>query len=227
MGFLDNAKGAAIRTKLKAEIVLLEREMAVRKRAFGIVLYDLMIAAEKSGSAQTNYHSKDSVMVPCFDAAKADIGEIQQRKDVKQTELDMLEMESANAKHKPMDTAAQKAKAAGKWISYAGTETKLSANLALIDREIKARKEVFGLDIFEFATTQLALEDQKMSNGGLKNAMASTKKIADSVISKVAGTASQTSVGETEIRACIEDAKVDIDRIQASKDKKMKEMVIA
>jgi hypothetical protein len=213
MGFFDNAKGAAIRTKLKAEKALLEREMANRKRAFGIVLFDLMYAMEK-GNKSTAFHVSSH-----YEAAKADISEIQQRKDVKQSELEKLELESRKDKHKPTDTAAQKAKAAGKWISYAGNETKLSANLALLDREMKVRKESFGLDIYDFVTSVGGEPTETLASG-----IANVQKLASAVLGKSPPT---IKTSETEIRAAIADARGDVERIQVKINEKLQEMALA
>jgi hypothetical protein len=229
MGLLDSAKGAAIRTKLKAEIVLLEREMAVRQKAFGIVMYDLMASMEAKGKIviHSPFHDTESLVLPSYEAAKVDMSEIQQRKDVKLAELEMLETDRMKEEYKPTDTAGQKAKAAGNWISYAGTETKLSASLALIDRELKIRKEAFGIDVYEAAVAQLAKAEEKTPTvGGIKSALKNTKNL----LSKVTGGNSsipETTVTEMDIRECIEDAKTDIDRIQAKKTRKLQQIAVS
>jgi hypothetical protein len=231
MGFLNHVQSAALQAKGKGEIALMDREMATRKKAFGIALFDLMLAIDKATikakmktpSLLASYSNMESAaLMSCYEVAKAEVTKILNKKSLKERELDFLELESLN---QPTDTAAQKAKAAGNWIANAGTETKLIASLALLDREIRIQKEAFGLkayDLLPGESPQLVTmkDPADAKNAGLKRAAEETK------VKEEALELSHVMAIKGNIQTCIDDAKVDIERIQLKKDKKLQEISI-
>ena len=69
-------------------------------------------------------------------------------------------------------------------------------------------------------------EEKTPTVGGIKSALKNTKNL----LSKVTGGNSsipETTVTEMDIRECIEDAKTDIDRIQAKKTRKLQQIAVS
>ena len=80
-------------------------------------------------------------------------------------------------------------------MSNAATATKLAGKMALIDREIKIRKEQFGVEVFEYF------------NAPQEGTRTSMKKRLSEKISSV-------SQQEKDIQACIDAAKRDVGEIE-------------
>merc|ERR1711971_1165427 len=98
----------------------------------------------------------------------------------------------------PDTTFNQKMTKAGRAISNASNGTKLQAQMALLDREMKIRKEQFGLEIFDHTTAS----DDKEAKGGVAGA--------------VSNVMSSFSQEEKDIQACIDKAKKDVASIEGT-----------
>jgi len=191
-------------TKLRGDITLLERDVTAKKKKFGIELYDLLTDDKKNllgVAAGTIFKKQETELKEPFERARDDINEIQGRKDAKQQELDVLEVKSASTL--PDTTVNEKMKKAGKAINDAAVSAKLKAEMALLDREIKARKEEFGIDVYEL--TKAAEEKKK---GGISGAV----------------TDALTSQQEKDIQACIDRAKKDISPVETRMEGKKREI---
>ena len=93
---------------------------------------------------------------------------------------------------------------AGKAMADAGSDTKLRAQQALIDREIKIRKENFGLEIFD------ACQPSENKDRGIKGAVSSA--------------ISNLSEQERDIQAVIDQAKKDVEGIGKRTDSLNRQM---
>jgi len=203
------AKNAAIKTKIRGEIALLERECVGRKKKFGVELYNLLTNDKNKLlgiTAGTLFEGKQKQIKEPFQRARDDMGGIQARKDVKQKDLDVLEVKGAHSL--PDTTAEEKMRKVGKHMTDAGTSAKLKTEMALIDREMLIRKEQFGLEVFEL--TIASDEDQKKK--GLKG-----------VVKSALGNVSQQ---EKEIQSCVDDAKADVGLIESKIQSKRREINI-
>lgn len=148
-GFFQKVKNAGVfvkaagqKTKLKAEIALLDQNMKGRKQQFGVEMYDLM-EQKKTFGGKTETEPK---VVEVFEGAGKDIALIIEKKDAKQGEIDGL---GATNKDLPAESMGEKAKKAGNQAKDAAVKTKIQAEMALLDREIKGRKQVFGVELFD------------------------------------------------------------------------------
>ena len=90
MGFLDSVKKGATKTKLQGEIVLLDREVAGLKRAFGVTLYDLLSKAV-SANATPALLTKQEEVATAFEAVYKEIQKVQAEKDAKIREIEHYE----------------------------------------------------------------------------------------------------------------------------------------
>eukprot|EP00339_Tiarina_fusa_P015588 CAMPEP_0117005066 /NCGR_PEP_ID=MMETSP0472-20121206/5821_1 /TAXON_ID=693140 ORGANISM="Tiarina fusus, Strain LIS" /NCGR_SAMPLE_ID=MMETSP0472 /ASSEMBLY_ACC=CAM_ASM_000603 /LENGTH=211 /DNA_ID=CAMNT_0004706213 /DNA_START=122 /DNA_END=757 /DNA_ORIENTATION=- len=193
------------KTKLRGEIALAGRQIVGRKKTFGIELYDLVTNDKQkllSVAAGTAFKGQQDSMKEPFERARDDIAGIQARKDIKQKDLDVLEVKGAHTL--PDTTMGQKASKAGRAISEAGTGTKLRAEMALLDREMKIRKEQFGIEVFDLSVAS--------DEGSTKKGIA--KRVS----------AAMESETEKVIQACIDQAKKDVAFIQTGITSKQREI---
>ena len=202
MNFLNKMKNTGVRAKIKGEIKLLELECNNRKKKFGIDLYD-MVTQDKakmlglsSGTLVLGQqgHGEEGLLKQPFDNARQDIEGILAKKEVKQKDLDVLEVKGPQSM--PNTTANDKMKQAGRAVSNAGKEAKLRTEMAMLDREIKIRKENFGLEIFDVLKSS---ENEKKKKAG--------------IASKLRQSINTNAQHEAEIQACIDAAKADVTRI--------------
>jgi chromosome segregation ATPase len=190
----DKVKKSGQKTKLRADIALAERECKSRKKKFGVDLYDVLTTDKQKLlglSAGTLFKGTQQELKTSFESAKNDIGGMELRKDEIQKKRDVLEVKGSHTM--PDTTVGEKASKAGKAVADAATDTKLRAQIALIDREIKIRKEDFGIEVFEAA--KVSEEKAKGIKGAVSSAI------------------SNLSDHEKQIQAVIDQAKAEVDSI--------------
>lgn len=196
MPFWDNVKKSGQKTKLRGEVMLLEREANARKKLFGIQFYDL-VTNDKNKllgmSAGTIFKGKREELKEPFERARDDIAGHQAQKDIHQKDLDVLEVKGAHSL--PDHTVGQKVNKAGATMSNAATATKIAGQIALIDRQMKIRKEEFGMEVF--GNVMEGEEGEK--KGGIKK--------------RLTATVQSLTPHEKEIQACIDAAKSDVKAI--------------
>ena len=104
-GKLRNAgkfvQAAGQKTKLKAEIALLDNNMKSRKQQFGVEMYDLMEQKKTFGGKGET----EPKVVEVFEQAEKDIAMIIEKKDAKQGEIDGLGQQDGL----PAETMGEKA----------------------------------------------------------------------------------------------------------------------
>jgi len=198
MGLWGNAKNVAKKTKLKADIALLQRKIAGRKKKFGEEFYNVLTIDKQNllgVSAGTlsvfKKGTQNDELRAAFERALDDIRGKRAGKEELQNRLDVMEVKGIHTM--PDVTVGQKLSKTGKGISNAATGTKIRAQMALIDREIKIRKEEFGMEVYNLAETS----EQKK---GLKGAISKVK--------------SGFSDQEKEIQKIIDTAKLDVEAIE-------------
>ena len=69
----------------------MDREIKLRKQAFGVEIYDLMEALESNNDLSTS--AKEAKIRNAFDQARKDIAVIQAKKECKREEMAVLEAE--------------------------------------------------------------------------------------------------------------------------------------
>lgn len=196
MNLLGKAKRSAQNAKMRGEILVLERQALGRKKVFGVEFYDL-ITNDKNKllgiSAGTIFKGQREELKEPFERARDDIGGKQVQKDIHQKDLDVMEVKGAHTL--PDATVGQKVNKAGAVMSNAAFATKLAGKMALLDREMKIRKEEFGIEVFEYFSEP---KDGKRP---------SMKKRLSQKLSTV-------TQHEKDIGGCIEAAKSDVAEIE-------------
>jgi hypothetical protein len=150
MGVFDSVKKAAAKTKLRADMVMLDREIETVKKKLGGELFTVLFNQEH-GSGQNNdwFQQQHEKLVSIYMACKEDVMSFVTKKQSKGELMDVLE-EKREAPATQI-SASQKAK-------NAMVSAKVQAEIAYYDREIKVRKEIFGIQVFE----ELGLMDEAM-----------------------------------------------------------------
>ncbi|CAB9513625.1 expressed unknown protein [Seminavis robusta] len=226
MGILDKAKNAAKHTKLKSEILLLDREINAKKQKFGIEVCGLLWDLD----AKNGVGGKLSPLASPWEAAKADLTKIRDQKAEIQAKID-ADAESKQRGEKEDASVMDKAKATG-------TEGKRRAKLQLLEREAKARKQKFGVDAYDAA---IQCDTGAASGGGstltdsknqgaqkVSDSISSNKKMtfvekqmAKAAVGVVSAGLSQLTVSETDVLKCIQTVQSEIEAITQKKDDKL------
>jgi predicted nucleic acid-binding Zn-ribbon protein len=209
MSMWDKVKKSGQKTKLRGNMALLDREATARKKVFGIDLYDMMTNDKNKllgVTAGTLFKGQQTELKEPFEKARDDISGIQAQKDIKQKDLDVLEVKGAGTL--PDTTINQKMTKAGRAISNASNGTKLQAQIALLDREMKIRKEQFGVEVYGLSKAS----EEKESGGGIRASISSTL--------------SSLSKQEKDIQECIDKAKKDVGAIEGRIKSKQTEIGI-
>jgi len=150
MGFLDSVKKAASKTKLQGEITLIDREITNTKHKHGVLLYNVL--AERYHLMLPDDQQQNNPALPvegleaAFTATMEDLQELDWKRREKDQEFDVVEAKSSS--RVSGTTTRERARRAGQWISDTGASTKLKTQMAYYDREIRLRKEIFGLQVF-------------------------------------------------------------------------------
>jgi hypothetical protein len=146
--FFTKAKNASIKTKVKGEIALLDRDIKNRQKKFGVQVYDLLVAAaldETGEKTFTNNAEANTLLESC----RSDVQTLlNQQVEKKQQQEDITNREAPA----PSVTTSEKLAKVGKGMSDAGTKAKLSMEAKLLDGKVKSRKETFGVEVLDLLT---------------------------------------------------------------------------
>lgn len=241
MGFFTSVKNTGIKTKLRADIVLQDREMVQRKQQLGVELYNLLVVLEKSKRQQglkiatpAMFHAKqDSIKVP-LDACRADVGVLEDRKEALEQEL--VHMEANRDRARMARTNSEHVQQVANRVSDSAREAKIHVHMKLLDREIMQRKELFGLQVYDdiivvSAASATASATAAGNTTGTTTATGTTEKQKNAkkgmfggVKANISNRLSKLSSDETAIEECIERAKKDVNFLQTKKDRKEREI---
>ena len=200
MGLWGSVKSAAGKTKIRGDIALTQRGIISRKKKFGENLYDCLtndkqkLLGVSAGTLSVFKKGRQNdELRGAFERCRDHIRGKQARKEELQNRLDVMEVKGSHTM--PDATIGQKMSKTGKMFSNAGTGTKIRAQMTMIDREIKIRKEEFGLEVFDLAKSS---EDKQQK--GLKG--------------KISKAMSGLSDQEKEIQNIVDEAKKDVEEIE-------------
>jgi hypothetical protein len=173
--FFNKAKNATIKTKIKAELALLDRDEKARQRKFGVEIFNLLAASENE--TESFQESQANVMV---EGCKADIQALLAQKEEKnQKQVDIATSRGAAP---PSVTTSEKFMKAGNRMGEAGTEAKLSMEKTVLDSKIKTRKETFGVEVYDLVAT--ADDTPSSTQEGIQACISEAKKDVDHIRSK-------------------------------------------
>lgn len=151
-GVLENAvnagKVAGKKTKLRAELVLLDRKIPARKKAFGIEIYDELSSMTCSQDFYSTNDKTISTLRPHLLSADREIRALSNKKLQVKGDLDIAQARRAEAFPVKASNWKEKAANAATATSMISNETKFKTKMALVDSQMNAIKEKFGIQIF-------------------------------------------------------------------------------
>eukprot|EP00584_Thalassiosira_punctigera_P010215 CAMPEP_0172546856 /NCGR_PEP_ID=MMETSP1067-20121228/16528_1 /TAXON_ID=265564 ORGANISM="Thalassiosira punctigera, Strain Tpunct2005C2" /NCGR_SAMPLE_ID=MMETSP1067 /ASSEMBLY_ACC=CAM_ASM_000444 /LENGTH=239 /DNA_ID=CAMNT_0013333845 /DNA_START=95 /DNA_END=814 /DNA_ORIENTATION=- len=231
MGFFDAIGDVANRAKLTGEIALLDRDITVRKKQFGVELYDIVDKHEKQKKKGANS------MLEIPGIFKTIEHEIKEPVDKLSKEIRVLELEKRGVENEIelqgarqyRDVGTPASVGLGKNVADKAKEAQLFVQIKYLDREMLIRKENFGLAIWDAVSEQQwiheALADETKDKHGLGVIAGTVGGLTKGIKGTVAKTLGAFSSDEREIAACVNKAKEEVKSMEEKK--RRKEMAVA
>lgn len=149
---------AGQKTKLRGEIMLVEREVKTRQQTFGVELYDFVAPLARSPDFfAANDRMTDVIRGP-FLAAQREIAALMIKRGKLKEELAQAEVARKAAFPAPATTFGEQVLNTGKATAFTANEVKIKTEIGMVDTQIRAHKEDFGENMFD---TLVKLEDEQ------------------------------------------------------------------
>ncbi len=230
MGFLDSLGNAARKAQLHAEIGLVDRDLAARKRAFGVELYDKIAAQRRrtsgleAAAAGVFQAIENSIRVP-LEACTEDVRRLELERDEKNREKELIEIRQEKAalgENAATNTLSKR-------VSNQATLTQLSVQVTFLEREMKQRKEKFGLEVWDIVSSPQWLHDTisnetKNSTGAMGTVAGAVGGLVKGTKGTIAKTLGKLSSKEREIEECVAKAKEDVRFLETKRANKVTEI---
>lgn len=144
----DATKVAAQKTKLRGEMVMIDREIQNRKKTFGVAMYDHIAPLSQSQDFYAASDELTNILRPPLLNAQKEIQALAAKRVKLKEQLAAAEAKRAGAFPEKAETVGQKFVNFGKASVMHSGETKIKAELAIVDSRIKGHKQNFGLDLY-------------------------------------------------------------------------------
>ncbi len=145
----DATKVAAQKTKLRTDMLMIDREIYNRKKVFGIAMYDHVSPLSQSQDFYAASDELTTILRPHLINAQKEIQALAAKRVLLKEALAAAEVKRAGAFPTQAEGVGQKFLNFGKASVMHSGETKIKAELALNDRQIKGHKQNFGLELFQ------------------------------------------------------------------------------
>lgn len=145
---LNAGKTAGKKAKIRAEIALLDRKIPARKKAFGIELYDELSVMTCSQDFYATSDQTISTIRPHLLSTDREIRALSNKKLQVKGDLDIAMARRAEAFPTNATNWKEKAANAATATAMMSNETKIKTHMALVDTQMNAIKERFGITIF-------------------------------------------------------------------------------
>ena len=221
-GFFGKLKNTGVKAKLQGECAMLDREIKARKTKFGVELYDLIRKQEKEAPVKNMADIQGSFksrIKEQWDKVREDIRQLEDKKAA--FEVERTHEEVRRERGAPAVSVEERMAKAGSFVSSTGKETKLMAQIAMVDRDIKRRKEQFGIDVFEDAAAAM-----EKGGGGTREGGGTTKGggFKSGIKSAIGKGLQRVSPHEKNILHCVEMAVRDVESSTRSKNIRLREI---
>jgi hypothetical protein len=143
------SKIAAKKTKLRADMVLIDREMRNRKMQFGMTMYDYVSPLSEQADFYAASDPLTEILRPALILAQKEIKNLANRRVKLKEAQAAAGVTRAAAFPTKAETWGESFKNAGRSSVMHGSETKLKTELAILDRKINSIKQTFGLNLFD------------------------------------------------------------------------------
>ena len=142
------SKLAAQKTKLRADMVLIDRDMKNRKMQFGMAMYDYVSPLSEQADFYAASDPLTEILRPALILAQKEIKNLANKRTKLKEAQAAAGVKRAAAFPAKAETWGESFKNAGKSSVMHGSETKIKTELALLDRKINSIKQTFGLNLF-------------------------------------------------------------------------------
>jgi hypothetical protein len=236
MGFLDSIGNAARKAQLHTEISLVDRELIARKRAFGVELYDKIstqrkqtnqLEAATAGVFQAIENTIKDPLTTCSD----DIHRLELECSEKKREKELIEIRQEKAALGEKNAATN---TMSKRITNQATLAQLAVQTTLLEREMKQRKEQFGLEVWDVVSSPRWLHEtiphettkkNSTGDGGLTGTVSgAVNGLLKGTKGTIAKTLGKMSSKEREIEECVNKAKEDVYFLETKRSNKVTEI---
>lgn len=161
-GAAQRTRSAAAKTKLRADVALIDREINNRKRQFGVEMYDQLSPLVSSVDFYCGPMCEDETLTeiarPLLINAHKEIAALESKLGTLKEDISAVEVGRTSAYGATSQTIGEKLQKAGRTASMAGVEGKLKTELHVLQTKIKSIKQEFGMELFgQFVT----LEDRE------------------------------------------------------------------
>lgn len=140
---------AATKTKLHADLLLIDRDISARKEKFGVDMYAHL---EQITSTQEFYVADDrliNVIRPTLIKAQREVAAYERKRDALKGKVNMAEANRAgSASILGAQTIGEKLMNAARYAAAGAKEASSKTELAMIERQILGFKEEFGLEMY-------------------------------------------------------------------------------
>lgn len=144
----DATKLAAHKTKLKADILMCDRDVNNCKKAFGVAMYDHISPLSQTADFYAANDELTEILRPPLIIAQKEIQALAAKRVKLKEDLAAAEARRAGAFPTPAETATEKVRNFGKASAMHSNETKIKAEISMLDARIKGFKQDFGLSLF-------------------------------------------------------------------------------
>jgi hypothetical protein len=138
-----------LKGKLRADMLLIDRDIRARKASFGVELYDFVAPL----AATPDFFAADDRMTETirgpFLAAQREVAALAIKRGKIKEKAAQAEVTKKAAFPTPAETIAEQVLNAGKAMGYAGMDAAIATELGMCDSRIKAEKQEFGIKYFE------------------------------------------------------------------------------
>jgi hypothetical protein len=146
---VGNAAGvASTKTKLRTEILLIDRELKARQQAFGIQLYEYVSPLAKTPSFFASDDTLTATLRPPLITAQREIAALEIKVDRQKDLINQAIVKRKSSFPNPAINWQEKLANAGKLTVMTGSEAKLKTELSMLEVQVKAHKQQFGLDLY-------------------------------------------------------------------------------
>jgi len=158
----SGAGRAAHKTKLRTEIMYIDHEITGRQKAFGVTMYDhVHPLSQINEDFYATTEGMTDILRPPLRVAQKEIQTMVLKQATLKEDLAAAVIKRAEAFPVKAETMKDKVSNLGKLSIMHSVETKIKAELAIVDQKIKSHKQTFGLTLYE------ALRDAEETRGFL------------------------------------------------------------
>lgn len=142
------SKLAAAKAKLKTDMLVIDRDIVKCKQAFGVSMYDHVSPLSQSAEFYAADDKLTNILRPPLIEAQKEIQALASRRIKLKEALAAAEAKRAGAFPTKAETAGQQLMNFGKASVMHSSETKIKAEIAVVDNLIKGHKQDFGAALF-------------------------------------------------------------------------------